>query len=213
MLGVDLPVHSELHGKVAFQDHLGLFPRDAPLLIWTDPQHLPWDEAEKKQLEAEPEAEFLLGKFPEGVHARPDGPGDSPIVLMLWTYHLERMEPAFPPAFDPHLPEITLRGLSTMLPALKAYLGRLPRPVVDGGYYTKTAENRPLVGPLPVRGAWVLGALSGFGLMASPACGDLLAAHVAGTPLPPHAKWFLPARYEDQAYRELLANWGRSGQI
>jgi len=213
MLGVELPVHSELHGKVAFQDHLGLFPRDAPLLIWTDPQHLPWDEAEKKQLEAEPEAEFLLGEFPEGVHARPDGPGDSPIVLMLWTYHLERVEPAFPPAFDPHLSEITLRGLSTMLPALRAYLGRLPRPVVDGGYYTKTAENRPLVGPLPVRGAWVLGALSGFGLMASPACGELLAAHVAGAPLPAHAKWFLPARYEDPAYRDLLLDWGRSGQI
>ena len=213
MLGVDLPVHSELHGKVAFQDHLGLFPRDAPLLIWTDPQHLPWDDAEKKQLEAEPEAESLLSEFPEGVHARPEGPGDSPIVLMLWTYHLERVEPVFPPAYDPHLPELTLRGLSTMLPALRAYLGRLPRPVVDGGYYTKTAENRPLVGPLPVRGAWVLGALSGFGLMASPACGDLLAAHVAGAPLPPHAKWFLPARYEDPAYRELLANWGRSGQI
>jgi len=30
---------------------------------------------------------------------------------------------------------------------------------------------------------------------------------------PPHAKWFLPARYEDPAYRELMANWGRSGQI
>jgi glycine/D-amino acid oxidase-like deaminating enzyme len=213
MLGVELPVHSELHGKVAFRDRLGLFPREAPLLIWTDPQHLPWDEAEKMQLEAEPEAEFLLSEFPEGVHARSEGRDDSPIVLMLWTYHLEPVEPAFPPAFDPHLAEITLRGLSTMLPALKAYLDRLPRPVVDGGYYTKTAENRPLVGPLPVEGAWVLGALSGFGLMASPACGDLLAAHVAGAPLPQHAKWFLPARYEDPAYLELLANWGRSGQI
>jgi glycine/D-amino acid oxidase-like deaminating enzyme len=213
LLGVELPVYSELHGKVAFQDRLGLFPRECPLLIWTDPQQLPWEEAERKQLEGDPEAEFLLGEFPEGVHARPEGPADSPIVLMLWTYDLRRVNPTFPPAFDPHLPEITLRGLCTMLPALKPYLGRLPRPVVDGGYYTKTAENRPLVGPLPIQGAWVIGALSGYGLMASPAAGELLAAHVAGAPLPPHARWFLPSRYEDPEYRKLLQNWGRSGQI
>ena len=25
---------------------------------------------------------------------------------------------------------------------------RLPRGVVDGGFYTKTRENRPLIGPL-----------------------------------------------------------------
>jgi glycine/D-amino acid oxidase-like deaminating enzyme len=213
MLGLDLPVYSELHGKVAFQDHLGLFPREAPLLIWTDAQHLPWDESEREQLAGDAEADFLLGEFPEGVHARPEGPADSPIVLMLWTYHLDRVVPKFPPIFDPHLAEITLRGLSTMLPALRPYLGRLPRPVVDGGYYTKTAENRPLVGPLPVPGAWVIGALSGFGLMAAPAAGELLAAHVAGAQLPAHAAWFLPSRYEDPDYQKLLANWGRSGQI
>lgn len=213
MLSIDLPVHSELHGKVAFQDHLGLFPRGAPLLIWTDPQHLPWSEQERQLLQDDPEADFLFGEFPEGVHARPEGPADSPVVLMLWSYHPGRVEPRFPPDFDPHLPEITLRGLSTMLPGLRDYLERIPRPVVDGGYYTKTAENRPLVGALPVQGAWILGALSGFGLMASPACGELLAAHVAGAPLPPYARWFELSRYEDPDYQGLLADWGRSGQI
>jgi hypothetical protein len=140
MLGVDLPVYSELHGKVAFHDHLGLFPRDAPLLIWSDAQRLPWEDTEREQLAGDPQAGFLLGEFPEGVHARPEGPADSPIVLMLWTYHLDPVEPKFPPTFDPHLAEITLRGLSTMLPALRPYLARLPRPVVDGGYYTRPRE-------------------------------------------------------------------------
>ena len=32
--------------------------------------------------------------------------------------------------------------------------------VIDGGYYCKTQENRPLVGPLPVAGAYMIGALS-----------------------------------------------------
>ena len=38
MLGVDLPVFSELHAKVIFRDERGVVPRDAPLLIWIDPQ-------------------------------------------------------------------------------------------------------------------------------------------------------------------------------
>ena len=37
MLGVDLPVFTELHAKVVFRDALGIVPRDAPMLIWIDP--------------------------------------------------------------------------------------------------------------------------------------------------------------------------------
>ena len=69
--------------------------------------------------------------------------------------------------------ELVMRGLSTIVPAVGAYLDHLPQPYVDGGYYTKTQENRPLVGPMPVEGAYVIGALSGFGLTASPASGVL----------------------------------------
>jgi glycine/D-amino acid oxidase-like deaminating enzyme len=95
-----------------------------------------------------------------------------------------------------------------MLPGLRAYFGRAPRPVVDGGYYLKTRENRPLIGPLPVGGAFVLGALSGFGLMASPAAGDLLASYVAGETAPDYAAAFRLDRYDDPSYQALLENWG-----
>ncbi len=37
----------------------------------------------------DPELGYLLGTFPEGVHARPEGPDDSPVVLILWTYDAE----------------------------------------------------------------------------------------------------------------------------
>jgi glycine/D-amino acid oxidase-like deaminating enzyme len=85
--------------------------------------------------------------------------------------------------------------------------------VLDGGYYTKTQENRPLVGPTPVEGAYVIGALSGFGMMASPASGELLAAHITGSELPHYAPAFTLERYEDPEYQRLLDNWGASGQI
>ncbi|HEV8615058.1 MAG TPA: FAD-dependent oxidoreductase, partial [Methylomirabilota bacterium] len=122
-------------------------------------------------------------------------------------------EPTFPLAFDPALPEIALRGMSRMVPALAAYLPRLPRCVVDGGYYTKTRENRFLATPLPIEGAYVLGALSGYGLMASNGAADLLADHISGRPLARYAAAFRLDRYDDPAYRALLDAWGESGQL
>jgi glycine/D-amino acid oxidase-like deaminating enzyme len=213
MVGADLPVFSELHANVSIRDTLGVFPRDAGLLIWSDPQFLPWTKDERKLIDQEGDLSYLLDEFPHSVHARPDGPLDSPIVLLLWTYHLDPVEPVFPLKFDPHYPEIVLRGLSTMIPGMKKYFSKMPKPYVDGGYYTKTQENRPLIGPLPTKGSWVIGALSGFGLMSSPACGELLAAHITGKKLPDYAPWFLLERYQDAAYQDLLLNWSDTGQI
>ncbi|HEY57026.1 MAG TPA: FAD-binding oxidoreductase [Anaerolineae bacterium] len=207
LLGVDLPVVCERHLKVAFSEPLGALPREAPLLIWADPQRLPWDEEERAALAEDPEAAWLLGEFPAGVHIRPEGEGGSPMVLALWEYHTPRYtQPRFPVPGDPLYPEIVLRGLSTMLPGMRPYLTRLPRPTVDGGYYVKAPDNRPLVGPLPVQGAWVLGALSGFGIMASQGVADLLTAYLIGHPLPGYAAAFAPDRFTP----EYLARWEAS---
>jgi glycine/D-amino acid oxidase-like deaminating enzyme len=103
--------------------------------------------------------------------------------------------------------------MSTMVPALKAYSGKTARPYVDGGYYMRTRENRPLVGPLPVEGAYMSCAFSGFGIMASCAAGELLARHVTETPLPDYAPAFLLSRYQDAAYCASLDSWGDGGQL
>jgi len=213
MVGVDLPIFCERHAKIAFYDHLRLVSRDAPLLIWSDPQMLPWSEEERAMLAESEETRWLLAEFPPGPHLRPEGGQDSTVVLILWTYDMTPVEPVIPPVFDPRHPEIVLRGVSAMIPGLKAYFPRMPQPIMDGGYYAKTRENRPLIGPLPVKGAYIIGALSGFGVMASPGAGDLLAAHITGGPLPPYASAFLLERYEDPAYQALLENWTGSGQL
>lgn len=214
MVGVDLPVSCELHAKISFKDRLGVVPNTAPLYYWADSQMLPWSAEEHDLLAESQETQWLLEPFPPGPHGVPEGGPGSPIQLVLWTYDVETMEPTVPlPALDPHYFEIVLRGLSRMIPGLQTYFDKLPRPVVDGGYYAKTRENRPLIGPLPVEGAYIIGALSGFGIMAACAAGELLAAHVTGSNLPAYASWFLPSRYETPEYQELLDNWDESGQL
>ncbi len=213
LLGVDIPVFAELHMKVMIKDRLEIVPRGAPLLIWNDTQYLPWNEAERA-LFAESDADRrLLELFPAGVHTRPEGGPGSTTILILWDYHERRTEPVPNPPLDPLYAEIALRGLATMLPQLRAYFGRMPKPLLDGGYYVKTRENRPLIGPLPVAGSYLIGALSGYGIMASSAAGELLAAHIAGVTLPDYAPAFSLARYQDPAYQALLEDWTDSGQL
>jgi glycine/D-amino acid oxidase-like deaminating enzyme len=214
MLGVDLPISCELHAKVSFTDSQGVLPRYAPLYYWADPQLLPWSDEEHALLAETEDTHWLLQPFPPGPHGVPEGSAGSQVQLVLWTYDVKTMEPVLPlPAFDPYYFEVVLRGLSRMVPGLRAYWSRLPRPVVDGGYYAKTQENRPLIGPLPIGGAYMIAALSGFGIMAACAAGELLAAHVAGSELPDYAPWFLVERYDDPEYRKLLDGWDASGQL
>jgi glycine/D-amino acid oxidase-like deaminating enzyme len=183
LLDVSLPVFNELHSKVAFEDTRGVIPRDAPLVIWNDPVELLWSDAERAELAEIDELRHLLNPFPAGVHFRPEGAAGAQTVLAIWTYDIH-------------------------VPGLQDYVGKIGRPWIDGGYYCKTKENRPLVGPLPgVEGAYLIGALSGYGIMASLAAGELLAAHVTGAPLPPYAAAFTLARYDDPGYRLLLEQW------
>ncbi len=207
LLGEDLPVHAELHLKVAFKDHRGVVPRDAPLLIWDDPQSIPWDDEESADLrDTEPD---LLGMLPAGCHLRPEGGEASPWVLGLWEFRRRVMTPTFPVPIDPMQAEVVLRGLSRMIPELGVYSQHMPSTVVDGGYYLKTPENLPLIGPLRTPGAFVVGALSGFGIMASQASGELMALHITGGRLPGYADAFRLERYDDPAY----AMGGDAGQL
>jgi glycine/D-amino acid oxidase-like deaminating enzyme len=213
MLGVDLPIFAEKHGKIAISDPLNLVPRVTPLVIWSDDQYLPWSEEEREMLAESEEDKMLLERFPSGVHMRPEGGPDSPILLILWTYDMHPVEPVFPITFDLNYPEIVLRGMATVLPALRSYFHKMPRYTLDGGYYMKTRENRLLAGPLPIEGAYVCGAFSGYGIMASPAASELLAAHITGSALPHYAPAFSLSRYDDPTYQKLLDHWGASGQL
>jgi sarcosine oxidase subunit beta len=191
-LGV--PIANELHGKISFEDHAGVVPRDAPMMIWNDVVDL-----------------GTLGTFPAGVHLRPRG---QRTLLGVWTYETRIERPSFPPVFAPDYFDIVIRGLAEMVPGLNPYVNHGPAANVDGGYYCKTPDNRPLIGPTAIEGVYVLGALSGFGIMASQAAAELLATHVLDHARPDYAPAFHPSRFEDPAYQRVLASLdSKSGQL
>jgi hypothetical protein len=66
---------------------------------------------------------------------------------------------------------------------------------------------------LPVAGAFVIGAVSGYGIMSACGVGELLTAHVTGAELPMYAATFALGRYDDPDYQRQLGNWSDSGQL
>ncbi|GMF43110.1 unnamed protein product [Phytophthora fragariaefolia] len=122
-------------------------------------------------------------------------------------------------------PEVCVRGLSRLFPQVKSYLTRPEARdsfYVSGGYYCKTLDNLPLIGPAPstIGGVYLQSAMTGVGLMSSMASGHLLAAHVMdekleGCGLANYVDAFLPSRFEDQAYVDFLSDGGGAacGQV
>jgi glycine/D-amino acid oxidase-like deaminating enzyme len=213
ILGLDIPVFLELHAKMKFDDRLGVVPRSAPFTIWTDPvEQLDWSAAERERFGSGAGAQWLFGPFPGGLHVRPIG--DARDILLIWTFESAPHEYRWPPSFDPNLADVLVRGFALMAPRAEAYVGEGHRGFVDGGYYAKTPENRPVIGPLEIEGVFVTGALSGYGIMASHAAGELLAAHMTGGTLPSYAAALSPQRYADADYRRRLERWdAKAGQL
>ena len=215
LCGASLPLFSEAHYKIAIEDTLGVVDRNTGLVILDDAQSLEWSDDERAELAADADTRWLTEPLPAGIHLRPEGYGSAKTVLMLWDYHsAHRFDaPQYPLPDDPFYPEVVLRGMTRLAPGLAAYLERLPHAYVDGGYYTKTVENRPLVGPAGIEGAYVCAAFSGFGLMAAPAAAELLAQQITGTARASYEAAFLPSRYDSAEYRAKVAQWGSTGQL
>jgi glycine/D-amino acid oxidase-like deaminating enzyme len=213
MIGVDIPVINEAHLKAGINDHLAVLDRDAPMVIHADEQRIDWTNEESAILAEDPETAWLLEPLPFGAHTRPEGDLRAQSILVLWDTHNEAVDAKFPLPIDPMVAELALRGLSSIIPGMTKYLDKMPKPFIDGGYYTKTQENRPLAGPLEVGGAYLIGAASGYGIMAAAALAELLAAHIVSDKLSGYAAAFSLDRYQNPEYKRLLENWGDSWQL
>jgi glycine/D-amino acid oxidase-like deaminating enzyme len=84
---------------------------------------------------------------------------------------------------------------------------------LDGGYYTRTQENRPLISKTKVDGSFIIGAVSGYGIMSACAAGELITSHITGNSLPDYAAAFQLDRYDDPHYVESLKQNADGGQL
>jgi D-arginine dehydrogenase len=214
LLGETLPVETVLQQKIAFRDGRGAIPRAMPFAIDLDGQSLDWSAEERAVLAADEPRAWLACPLPGGIHCRPDGGDAGQWIKLGWAYNRTASAPLAEPEFDPSFPEIVLRAASRLNPALKAYYGRLPRERVHyGGYYTMTRENWPLIGSMRTDGAFVIGALSGFGTMAACAAGELCAKWIPGEELPGYAEKLSLARYTDEKLMADLSGSGGTGVL
>jgi glycine/D-amino acid oxidase-like deaminating enzyme len=210
MLGIELPIENVFQQKVAFEDRDAVLPRQLPFSIDIDVRELDWTAEERSFLGEDPATAWLTQPISGGTHCRPEGGRTGQWVKLGWAYNRSISEPqdewANDPHFDPQFPEIVMRGAAALNPALSQYIESFPpRWSHYGGYYPMTRENWPLIGPLGIDGAFIAGALSGFGSMSACAAGSLCAAWIADGELPAYALPLSLARYDDP---ELMAEIG-----
>lgn len=211
MLGVDLPVESLLQRKIIIPDPERIVPREMPFTIFADPQTLHWSDEERELFAADPEHRWLLRELPAGLHIKPESHSQ---IKLGWAYNREPETPRWHADEDLSFPGIVLRGASRFIPALEHYAEQIPTPVVEyAGYYTRTPENWPLIGPLEHDGLFIIGALSGYGTMCACAAGELCAAWMTGSTLPSYARHFSPDRYRDPEILDEIAGLESDGQL
>lgn len=205
MHGEKLPILNVLQQKIAFVDRNRAVDRKMPFAIDLDGQTLGWSADECEALAADPELARLLEPMPGSIHCRPDGGDHGQWIKLGWAFNAEPSEPTREPELNPYFPEIMLRAASRLQPALKQYLGALPRDRVHyGGFYPMTKENWPLIGAAKTPGVFLTAALSGYGTMSACAAGDLCARAVVGAPAPSFAGVLSLARYENKALMDEL---------
>lgn len=201
MIGESIPVSCVYQQKIAFEDRESAIPRGMPFTIDLDPQQLSWTDEERALLAEDPQAAKLLEMMPGGIHCRPDGAENGKWIKMGWAYNTLRSDPKLEEPVDPQFPDSLLRAGSRLHPGLQSYIGRLPRNAHHyGGYYAMTEENWPLIGPMKTKGAFMAGALSGFGTMGACATGALCAAWMQGGNLPAYGRMFSLERYDNKNF-------------
>ena len=211
MLDIKLDIKNYAQRKFVMPDPAGIIPRDMPFTICADAQTLRWSDEERSLIESDPDYSWLFKEFPPGLHIKPES-GDQ--IKLGWAFNRTEEAPRWELPDDFDFPNIALRGASRFIPGLAAYLDEPPTPITQyAGYYTRTEENWPLIGPLGVPGVFTVTALAGYGTMAACGAGELCARWLNEDELPAYARYFDPARYSDPNIVGEIATIPEDGQL
>lgn len=210
-IGIETSLTTTAQRKFVMPDPLGVIPRNMPFTICADPIVLPWSEEEKALIADDPAYHWLLEEFPPGLHIKPESHDQ---IKLGWAFNRTPEVPQWDIGVDSDFPNLVMRGASEFIPGLKPYVDNLPTPIVQfAGYYTRTPENWPVIGPLGPSGAYAVGGLSGYGTMTACAAGELCALHMLNQTLPGYARNFHPDRYSDAQIRAEIETLDSDGQL
>lgn len=172
----DVALETVLRQKVVVRDPLDIVPQDAPFTIGLDP----------------------TGGQPAGVHIKPDTAGLTGAIKLGWARDQNATEPVSHPVCPPGFPREVIARAATIVPGLAAYVDRPPELVAhDGGFYARTRDGLPVIGPHGPSGGFVVGGLAGFGSMMAAAAGDIVARWVLDEAQPDMAAAFDPRRFAE----------------
>lgn len=216
LTGSELELDTVLRQKVVIHDVDGVVPRDAPFTIFMDPQTLEWSDSERPLLGASAATRRLLDRLPGGVHVKPDDAAGPHAIKLGWAWDQTASLPTADPPCPPEFPRMVLLGAGSFVPGLGRYAEAGVAPLAhEGGFYARTKDGRPLIGPLDADGAFIVGGLAGFGAMMACAAGELAAGWILdGRPSTALATAFDPRRFRHPGYvREIRAGVGPTGEL
>lgn len=191
-LGSRLDLETVLRQKVVVRDPLGIIPRDAPFTIGLD----------------------ATGGRPAGVHVKPDSGGVDAAIKLGWAWDQTPTDPVADPACPVGFPNEVLARAATIVPSLATYLDRPPELIAhDGGFYARTPDGLPVIGPHGPAGGFIAGGLAGFGSMMAAAVGHLVATWVLDESRPDIAAAFDPRRFSDRRASTRTAGLAPIGEL
>lgn len=211
-LGLKFPVFNTLQRKFILPDPQNIIPENMPFTIYADSQYLDWSTEEADFFASEERYKWLLEEFPGGIHIKPESGGK---IKMGWAFQKKEESPRWETPNLELFPQIVLKGASRFIPKLCLYEEKMPSPLVEyAGYYTRTIENWPLIGPTKMDSVYVIGALAGFGTMSACAAGELCADFIVERKdLPEYATFFHPDRYSNKDIVKEIKNLKSDGQL
>ncbi|APD05778.1 hypothetical protein UJ101_00225 [Flavobacteriaceae bacterium UJ101] len=212
MVDLEFPIENIVQRKFIIPDPEKIIDSKMPFTIYADEQYLDWTEEEKIFLEEEQSDYWLLNKFPGGLHVKPDSGG----IKMGWAFNRQKeINPKWEIERMDLFPNVVLKGASRFIPELKKYEDDIPTPLIQyAGYYTRTKENWPIIGPSKDRNIFIVGAFSGFGTMTACAAGELCADYIVGKQvLPSYAAYFHPNRYDNASIMKEIIASENDGQL
>ena len=211
MIGLEFNILNTLQRKFIIPDPKNIIPKNMPFTIYADSQKLNWSIDEIDFFSSDEKLHWLLQEFPGGLHIKPETEG----IKLGWAFQTENETPEWTPKNFDFFPQAVLKGASRFIPELAAYEENIPNPMIEyAGYYTRTKENWPLIGPTKEKNVFVIGALAGYGTMSACAAGELCAHYILEKDdLPSYAENFHPLRYDNPKIMDAIKNLKSDGQL